>query len=251
MTADHTPVLEWRGVSAGYDGADVLRDVSLQIAAGEVLAVLGRNGVGKSALVNALFNLGPRVGGEVYVKGRAVRGWATHKVARLGLGLVPQGRGVFAPLSVHESLSLALLASGKRATTTLARAAGQDAWTLARVYDVFPRLHARRRLASGALSGGERQMLALARALLTQCDVLILDEPSEGLSPKAVDELLVTHLPALAQAGMTVVLVEQNLALCLRVARRAVVLTQAGVAFDGSMAELGADRALQHRLLGV
>lgn len=246
MTLTPHPVLEWRDMSAAYDGAHVLNGVSLRVNAGDVLAILGRNGAGKSTLVNAVFDLGPRVSGDILVRGQSVRGWATHRVARLGVGLVPQGRGVFAPLSVHESLSLAVLGSRGQVSR-----APMPAWTLARAYEVFPRLHERRKVASGALSGGERQMLALARALLTQADVLVLDEPSEGLSPKAVDELLVTHLPRLAQAGMTIVLVEQNLSLCLRVAHRAVVLAQGGVAFDGSMAELAADRVRQHRLLGV
>ena len=246
MTQLNDPVLEWRNVSAGYDGADVLRDVSLRVDSGDVVAILGRNGVGKSTLVNAVFDLGPRVSGDIRVKGQSVCGWATHRIARLGLGLVPQGRGVFAPLSVHESLSLALLSGhGKRKQDR------GEVWTLDRAYEVFPRLHERRKIANGALSGCERQMLALARALLTQADVLVLDEPSEGLSPKAVDDLLVTHLPRLAQTGMTLVLVEQNISLCLRVAQRAVVLAHGSVVFDGSMPALAADRALQHRLLGV
>lgn len=236
-----TAAVKWIGVHAGYDGADVLSGIDLAVAPGEVVAVLGRNGAGKTTLLNALFNLGPRLSGTIEVKGQAVNGWPTYRIARLGLGLVPQGRGVFAPLTVEESLKLG----------ALARRDVPMRWTLDRVYDAFPRLCEKRRTASGALSGGERQMLALARALLTQSDVIVLDEPSEGLSPKAVQDVLVHHLMQLAAEGMTVVIVEQNLALALRVASRVVVLARGTVAHVGSATEFGADRALQHRLLGV
>lgn len=238
--------IDIRGLHAAYDGADVLSGVDLRVDPGEVVAVLGRNGVGKTTLLNALFNLGPQVAGRISVKGQAVVGWPTHRIARLGVGLVPQGRGVFSPLTVHESLSLATLAAGSR------KGGGQRVpWTIERVYEVFTRLHDKRAMSSGALSGGERQMLALARALLTQSDILVLDEPSEGLSPKAVEDVLVTHITALAAEGLTIVLAEQNLALSLRVAPRVVVLSQGRVAFDGASQVLAADHALQHRLLGV
>lgn len=241
-----SPVIDMRAVSAGYGGADVLSDIELRVDGGDVLAVLGRNGAGKTTLLEALFNLGPRVRGVVHVKGERVNGWPTHRIARLGVALVPQGRGVFAPLTVHESLSLATLSARHRVPGSHA-----TPWTIERVYEMFERLYEKRATSSGALSGGERQMLALGRALLTQSDVLALDEPSEGLSPKAVDDILVTHLPRLAAQGLTIVLVEQNLALSLQVATRAVVLAQGRMAFDGAPRALAADSALQHRLLGV
>jgi len=240
-----TPLLQLSGVHAGYDGVDVLRGVDLSVQAGELLTVLGRNGAGKTTLLHAIFNLGPRVSGAIQYRGQPVTGLPTHRIARLGIGLVPQGRGVFGPLTVHDSLALATLAPRRPGSSVPAR------WTLARVYDVFERLHDKRRCPSGALSGGERQMLALARALLTQPDVLALDEPSEGLSPQAVETLLVTHLPRLIGEGLTIVLVEQNLSLSLRLASRVVILDHGRIGFEGSPSQLQADVALQHRLLGV
>ena len=234
-------MVKWAGVHAGYGGADVLEGVDLTVAQGEVVAVLGRNGAGKTTLLNALFNLGPRVSGKIEVKGQLVNGWPTHRIARLGVGLVPQGRGVFAALTVEESLRLG----------GLVRRDQHPRWTLDRMYEAFPRLYEKRRTASGALSGGERQMLALARALLTQADVIVLDEPSEGLSPKAVQDVLVHHLQQLAADGMTVIMVEQNLALALQVATRVAVIARGTVAHVGSASAFGADRALQHQLLGV
>ena len=228
------------GVSAGYGGVTVLDRIDLRVSRGDVLAVLGRNGAGKTTLLNALFNLGPELGGRITVKGEAVAGWPTHRIARLGLALVPQGRGVFHTLAVHESLRLATLA--RKAT---------GAWTLDRVYREFPRLHERRLASSGALSGGERQMLALARALLTQADTIVLDEPSEGLAPLAVEEVLVHHVARLAADGLTVVLAEQNVAMALKVATRALVLSAGRVVFDGTPAALAADQALHQEHLGV
>lgn len=242
MTPPMDTVLSLRGLRASYEGAEVLSGIDLDVARGEVLAVLGRNGAGKTTLLHSVFNLGPSVEGEILVKGRSVVGWPTHRIARQGLALVPQGRGVFSTLTVQESLGLATLA---------AKADKSARWTMARVFEAFPRLAEKRRTASGALSGGERQMLALGRALLSQADVLLLDEPSEGLSPQSVEALLVGHIGLLAAEGMTVVLVEQNLALSLRVARRAVVLAEGRVCFDGPSATLAEDTALQHRLLGV
>jgi branched-chain amino acid transport system ATP-binding protein len=232
-------VLALSAVSAGHGGAAVLRDIALAVRAGERVALLGRNGAGKTTLVRAMLNLGPQVGGSIQVMGREVAGWPTHRIARLGVGLVPQGRGVFPDLAVSDNLRLA----------TLARRAGP--WTMERVFALFPRLAERRAARSGALSGGERQMLAIGRALLTQPALLVLDEPSEGLAPRLAEEVIVETLARLSAAGTTVLLVEQNLALALRSCDRAVVLGGGRIAFDGSSATLRGNHALLGEHLGV
>ncbi len=236
------PVIALRGLRAGYGGGAILDAVDLDLRRGDVLALLGRNGAGKTTLLHALFNLGPTVQGTVQVHGQDVRGWPTHRIARLGLALVPQGRGVFADLDVQDSLRLATLAPRPRAAA--------PTWTLDAVYARFPRLHERRRTRSGALSGGERQMLALGRALLTQADAIVLDEPSEGLAPQAV-EALQGHLLELAREGTTLLLVEQNTALALGVAHRVAVLATGRIVFDGAPAALAADHATQRQHLGL
>lgn len=232
-------MIEIEGLVAGYGGAAVLQGVSLSLRQGERVALLGRNGAGKTTLVNALFALGPRLGGTVRVMGRDVAGWPTHRIARLGLALVPQGRGGFPGLTVLENLRLATL-SGRRGD-----------WTLARVFALFPRLAERRATHSAALSGGERQMLAIGRALLTQAPVLVLDEPSEGLAPPVAEAVIIDTLGQLAQAGTTVLLVEQNLALALRSCERAVVLAGGRIVFDGASATLRDQPGMLAEHLGV
>jgi len=234
-----SPVFELSGVSAGYGGAAVLKGVSLALRPGERVAVLGRNGAGKTTLVHAVFNLGPQVAGSVRVMGREVAGWPTHRIARLGIALVPQGRGGFPDLTVAENLHLATL-SGR-----------PGGWTLDRVFSLFPRLAERRATLSSALSGGERQMLAIGRALLTQAPLLVLDEPSEGLAPPIAEEVIVTTLGRLEAEGKTILIVEQNLPLALRLCERAIVLGGGRVVFDGPSATLLADRELLTEHLGV
>lgn len=239
MRVPGNAVLALSGVSAGYGGAAVLEHLSLVLRGGERVALLGRNGAGKTTLVRAIFNLGPRVGGSVRVMGREVAGWPTHRVARLGIALVPQGRGAFPDLTVVENLRLATLGG---------RAGG---WTLDRVFALFPRLAERRAVLSSALSGGERQMLAIGRALLTQASLLVMDEPSEGLAPSLAEEVIVAALGRLAAEGKAVLLVEQNLSLALRSCERAVILAGGRIVFDGASAALLAMDGMLARHLGV
>ncbi|UFN48306.1 ABC transporter ATP-binding protein [Roseomonas sp. OT10] len=244
MSTAALPPLALSGLSAGYGPAGVLRGVTLAVGPGEAVAVLGRNGAGKTTLVNAVFNLGPRLGGTVRVMGRDVTGWPTHRIARLGLALVPQGRGVFPDLTVWENLRLATLR-----LATLRRRPGP--WTPERVLAAFPRLAERRAAFSSSLSGGERQLLAIGRALLAQPRLLVLDEPSEGLAPLMAEAIIVETVGRLVAEGLAVLLAEQNLALALRLCPRAVVLARGGVAFDGPGPRLLADRALLEEHLGV
>jgi len=232
-------VLSLSNVSARHGAAEVLAGVTLEVRPGEAVALLGRNGAGKTTLLHALLNLGPRVGGTVRAMGHDVAGWPTHRIARLGVALVPQGRGVFPNLTVAENLRLPLLR----------RTPGP--WTLARVLDTFPRLAERRAAQGASLSGGERQMLAVARALLTQPRLLVLDELSEGLAPMAAEEIILGQVGRLVAEGMTVLLAEQNVPLALRLCPRAVVLARRGMAFDGTREALLADRPMLGEHLGV
>ncbi|WP_419899491.1 ABC transporter ATP-binding protein [Roseomonas sp. USHLN139] len=232
-------MLELDSLSAHYGSVEVFSNVSLRIAAGEKVALLGRNGAGKTTLVQALFNLGPRLSGTIRLRGEAVQDWPTHRIARRGMALVPQGRGLFPTLSVTENLRLA----------TLRQPRGE--WTLEKIFETFPRLAERRQASSSALSGGERQLLAIGRALLTQAPLLVLDEPSEGLAPMMAEEIIVQHVGRLAEAGLTVLLAEQNAALALRLCPRALVLSGRRLVFDGPSEALLADRALLQEHLGV
>jgi branched-chain amino acid transport system ATP-binding protein len=230
------------GLSASYDGVRILDTVDLSLVRGETLALLGRNGAGKTTLIHAILNLEPSVSGSVTIKGQEVIGWRTHDIARLGVTLVPQGRGVFPMLTVEENLRLA---------TLWARRKQQRQWNLERVYEAFPRLAERRRSSSGALSGGERQLLAIARALLTQADFILLDEPSEGLAPLAIEDVIIGSVGRLAREGITMLIAEQNVAMALRLATRAVVLAHGRVVFDDVPARLLADTNLQREYLGL
>jgi branched-chain amino acid transport system ATP-binding protein len=216
--------------------------VSFRAHAGEAVALLGRNGAGKSTTLRCVMGLLPPAGGRVLLAGRDVTGWAPHRLCRLGLGWVPEDRRVFGDLTVHENLE-----AGRRPRAP-ARAGGR--WTHERVYGFFPVLGDRRRQKAGTLSGGEQQMLAIARTLMGAPAVLLLDEPSEGLAPVVVRALL-DRLAALRAAGQTIVLAEQNLRFATRLADRAYVLDQGRVRYEGTPAALLADEAVRRAHLLV
>jgi branched-chain amino acid transport system ATP-binding protein len=231
------PLLEVRGLTAGYAGSAVLHGVDLSVAGSEVVAVLGRNGMGKSTLVNAVMGLIRPYAGSVSVAGVDLAGRTPDVVARAGVGLVPQGRRVFAPLTVDEHLRI----SARRRT---------GEWNRQRVLDLLPRLGERLRHRGDQLSGGEQQMLAIARALLTNPRLLLLDEPSDGLAPAIVLQVGEV-IRTLAGSGIAILLVEQNLRLAFAVASRIAVMEKGRVVLDTSTEDFRADPSRAHALLGV
>jgi branched-chain amino acid transport system ATP-binding protein len=231
------PGLEVANVHTYYGDSHVLHGVSLTVAAGEAVAILGRNGVGKTTLIRTIVGFTPPREGRVRFGDDALQGAAAYQIARRGIGLVPQGRRIFAPLSVIENLTLG------------ARRAG-DGWTLDRVYAIFPRLRERAGQSGGTLSGGEQQMLAVARALMTNPRLLLLDEPSEGLAPIIVREIG-RVLARLKGEGLSILLVEQNVPLALRVADRVYIMSKGQIVYHGSPAALDADEDIKRRFLGV
>ncbi|MBI1846603.1 MAG: ABC transporter ATP-binding protein [Candidatus Rokubacteria bacterium] len=232
-------MLEVERIQTFYGESHVLHDVSLTVGAGEAVALLGRNGAGKTTLIRSVVGFTPPRQGRIRFEGREIHRLPAHRVARLGLGLVPQGRRIFAPLSVAENLAL-----GARGE------AAPGAWTRERVYALFPRLRERAAQGGGTLSGGEQQMLAVARALMTNPRVLLLDEPSEGLAPIVVREIG-RVLVALKREGLPILLVEQNFPLALRVADRVYVMNKGQIVYAGTPAGLDADEDVKRRFLGV
>jgi branched-chain amino acid transport system ATP-binding protein len=232
-------MLEVLDVSAGYATGTVLRGVSLTVAEGELLALLGRNGMGKTTLLRAIAGLRPPVltRGSIRVAGEEVSTLPSYQVARRGVSLVPQGRRVFGSLTVEENLRIV--------------ARPNRGWDLARVYDLFPRLVERRSQASSTLSGGEQQMLAIGRSLMTDPRLLLMDEPSEGLAPVVLD-LILDRLRQIKLQGQAVLLAEQNVDLALEVADRVCVLGEAGaIGWSGPPATLRDNPAILRELVGL
>jgi branched-chain amino acid transport system ATP-binding protein len=229
--------LEVRGLVSGYDRGRVLHGIDLDLAAGGALGLLGRNGVGKSTLIMTLAGLVPAAEGSVRLDGEDLAGRRPDRIARAGVALVPQGRRVWATLTVAEHLALA---SGRRRGT----------WTVDGVLDLLPRLAERRRQLAGRLSGGEQQMLAIARALLTNPRLVLLDEPSDGLAPAIVDQVaeVITTMRA---EGVAVLLVEQDLHLAFAVCDEVAVLDKGTIVHRATTADFRRDQETAHRLLGV
>lgn len=232
-----TALLEVSELHAYYGESHVLRGVSLAVAGGECVAMLGRNGVGKTTTVSAIVGLIKPRSGIVRIAGTSVAGRPPHEIARRGASLVPQGRRIFGDLTVSENL-------------TLTAHPAEGGWDLERVLVLLPSLRRRLHAFGDQLSGGEQQMLAIGRALMRNPTVLLLDEPSEGLAPKIVTEVG-EALIQLRESGLAILLVEQNLALATRVAERVYVMNKGQIVFSGASAELAASPEVEARYLGV
>ena len=229
--------LEVRGLQAYYGESHVLQGVDLDVGQGEAISLVGRNGAGKTTTIAAIMGLLRPRAGAVRVGGTDVAGWPAHRIARAGVALVPQGRRIFAELSVRENLLLA------------ARAV-RSGWDERRVLELFPSLSRRLDNRGDQLSGGEQQMLAIGRALMRNPTVLLLDEPSEGLAPKLIVEVG-EALRSLRASGLAILLVEQNLALATHVGERLYVMNKGSIVFAGTPAELTAQPDVETRYLGV
>jgi branched-chain amino acid transport system ATP-binding protein len=229
-------LLKVEGLVAGYGETVVLDGLSFEMPPGGTLAVLGRNGVGKTTLLTTLMGITTRHGGAITLGDERIEALPIHIRARRGLGLVPQEREIFPSLTVEENLQVSMLPGG---------------WDLDQVYDLFPRLKERRRNTGNRLSGGEQQMVAVARALAGAPKVLLLDEPLEGLAPVVIESLFEALIKIRDETGLSMILVEQKADLALTFARDCIVLDRGKIVHRGPSKELQGDHERQHRLLGV
>jgi branched-chain amino acid transport system ATP-binding protein len=234
------PLLELRGVHAGYGAAEVLFGVDLNVHRGEIVGVLGRNGMGKTTLVRTIMGLVRPRAGTIGFAGRAIAGEAPNRIARAGIGLVPEGRQVFPNLSVAEHVEAFHRPSPRGAT----------AWTPRRVFELFPALAARREHGGHELSGGEQQMLAIGRALVTNPELLILDEATEGLAPLVREEIWQT-LGQLRDSGLAMIVIDKYVRRLIAIGDRHVIVEKGRIAWRGSSAALDGDRSLWQRYLGA
>ena len=231
-------ILDLDGIETCYGQSQVLFGISLTIAPGEMVTLMGRNGMGKTTTVRSIMGLTPARAGSVRFLGQEIRGLPSYRVAQLGIGLVPEGRQIFPNLSVRENLVV----------TAVKRDGG--AWSLERVYELFPRLAERETSMGNQLSGGEQQMLAVGRALMTNPRLLILDEATEGLAPLIRQEIW-RCLARLKQSGLAILVIDKNVEALMRVADRHFLIERGRVVWSGASAELAANPDVQHRYLGV
>ena len=226
------------GIETCYGRSQVLFGVSLTVAGGEMVSLLGRNGMGKTTTVRSIMGLTPARAGTIRFMGQDIRGLPSYKIAKLGIGLVPEGRQIFPNLSVRENL------------VATAAARNGSAWTLDKVYELFPKLAARENNMGNQLSGGEQQMLAIARALMTNPRLLILDEATEGLAPLIRAEIW-RCLAQLKALGLAILVIDKNVGALMRVADRQFLIERGRVVWSGTSRELAAAPDVQHRYLGV
>jgi len=234
-------LLEVSHIDTYYVDSHILFDLSLTVEAGEVVCLLGRNGAGKTTTVRSIVGLTPPRDGAITLRGRDIVGLPPFRIARLGIGFVPEDRRVFPNLTVHENLEVARRTWGNGSASP---------WTEERVFDLFPILRERRRQAGGTLSGGEQQMLTIARTLMGNPEILLLDEPSEGLAPIVV-ETLREQLERLKASGLTLVLAEQNVRFVSDLGDRVYILEKGVVRYQGSMARFLADDEVRQTYLAV
>jgi branched-chain amino acid transport system ATP-binding protein len=233
-------MLSVEGLETSYGVSQVLFGISFHVGAGEVVTLLGRNGMGKTTTVRSIMGITPPKAGRIHLDNRALHGLPSFRIAQAGLGLVPEGRQIFPNLTVLENL----------VATASNRGAVADPWTTERVFELFPPLAARRRSMGSQLSGGEQQMLAIARALMTNPRVLILDEATEGLAPLVRAEIW-RCLERLKLAGQAILLIDKNVKALTRVADTHYILEKGRIVWSGTSAELRAQEDVQHRYLGV
>jgi branched-chain amino acid transport system ATP-binding protein len=229
-------VLEVEGVHSFYGKSHILHGVGLAVGAGEIVALLGRNGAGKTTTIRSIVGLTPAREGAVRIFGQETTAWPPYRIAALGVGYVPEGRRIFANLTVEENLKVPLDRPGR--------------WTIPRLYELFPRLGERRSSMGRQLSGGEQEMLAIARTLMLNPKLLLLDEPSQGLAPLIVQQVFEV-IGAMRSEGISVLLVEQNVRAAVEIADRAYVLDDGRVAYEGSAAELARDEERVRALAGA
>jgi branched-chain amino acid transport system ATP-binding protein len=233
-------MLQVEGLETAYGRSQVLFGLSLSVGAGEVATLLGRNGMGKTTTVRSIMGMVRTRAGTIRFGGKALHGLPSYRVAQAGLGLVPEGRQVFPNLTVRENL----------VATAAIRSGGAQPWTLDRVYALFPHLAGRERNLGSQLSGGEQQMLAIGRALMTNPRLLILDEATEGLAPLVCVEIY-RAIESLKASGLSILIIDKDLRALTRIADRHYVIEKGRVVWSGASSELAGNREMQHRYLGV
>jgi branched-chain amino acid transport system ATP-binding protein len=231
-------MLEVSNIHTYYGESHVLQGISLTVEKGSLSVLLGRNGMGKTTTIRSIIGFTPPRVGEIKFQGDKIESLPSFQISRMGVGISPQGRGIFPNLTVKENLTMA------------AREGGSGKWTLEKIYSLFPRLKERSTSMGGNLSGGEQQMLSIGRALMTNPKLLLLDEPSEGLSPIMVQEVKAIIL-RLKEEGLSMLMVEQNLSMALSVADKVYILNKGQVVYEGTPAELKENKEIKSHYLGM